>query len=370
MISGGSLAGMNVREIAAPGVSSEPFGTAPDGTAVELYTIVNAMGMRVRAMTYGGTIVSIETPDRDGRMGDVVLGFDSLDAYVAHPNPYFGAIIGRYANRIAGGRFMLKGAVYELATNNGPNHLHGGVRGFDKVVWKGEPLDRGSERGVVLTHVSPDGDEGYPGTLTTRVTYALTDANELAIDYEMATDTLTVANLTNHSYFNLRGSGDVLDHELTVHADFYTPVDTTLIPRGGVAPVQDTPFDFRTPTKVGARIDAPHDQLKRAGGYDHNYVLHSHVDGDPVLAAFVHEPATGRTLEVRTTEPGMQLYTGNFLDGTLRGKGGRIIAHRGGLCLETQHFPNSPNELRFPTTTVKPGEVRRSQTIFTFGHRA
>ena len=359
---------MNDRATAAQ-VTRAPFGTAPDGSAVEVFTIVNAGGTRLRAMTWGGIILSIETRDRDGRLGDVVLGFDTLGGYVANPEPYFGAIVGRYANRIAGGRFMLRGTMHELARNNGPNHLHGGLRGFDKYVWSGEPFTRDGERGVMLTHVSPDGDEGYPGTLTTRVTYTLTDADELVMDYESTTDKLTVVNLTNHSYFNLKGRGDVLDHELTIHADFYTPVDTTLIPRGGVAPVQDTPFDFRVPTRIGARIDAPHEQLVRAGGYDHNFVLHTHADGEPVLAAYAHEPTTGRTLTVRTTEPGVQLYTGNFLHGNVAGKGGVPIVHRGGFCLETQHFPNSPNELRFPTTTLKPGETRRSRTILTFGSR-
>lgn len=361
---------MTVPEMAGTPVLRSPFGTAPDGSAVELFTLVNARGTRLRATNYGGIIVSLETRDRAGQLGDIVLGFDTLDEYVAHPNPYFGAIIGRYANRIAGGRFMLKGVTYTLATNNGPNHLHGGLRGFDKVVWHAATFGGEGERSVALTHVSPDGDEGYPGTLTTRVTYTLTDRDELVIDYEATTDKLTVVNLTNHSYFNLKGSGNVLDHELTIHADYYTPVDTMLIPRGGIAPVQDTPFDFRRPTRIGARIDAPHDQLTRAGGYDHNFVLERHGGDELVLAAHVHEPASGRTLEVRTTEPGVQLYTGNFLDGTLRGKGGVAIPHRGGFCLETQHFPNSPNELRFPTTTLKPGDVKRSRTVFAFGIRA
>ena len=361
---------MTAPRISGATIAREPFGAAPDGTQAELFTLVNAGGTRLRVTNYGGIIVSLETRDREGRLGDIVLGYDTLDEYVAHPNPYFGAIIGRYANRIAGGRFVLKGVEYRLATNNGPNHLHGGVRGFDKVLWEGETFARDGERGIVLTHVSPDGDEGYPGTLTTRVTYTLTDDDELLIDYEATTDRLTVVNLTNHSYFNLKGRGDVLDHELTIHAGYYTPVDTMLIPRGGIAPVQDTPFDFRKPTRIGARIDAPHEQLVRAGGYDHNFVLERHAMDELVLAAYAHEPTTGRTIEARTTEPGVQLYTGNFLDGTLIGKGGAMIPHRGGFCLETQHFPNSPNELRFPTTMLKPGEVKRSRTVFVFGARA
>jgi len=297
-----------------------------------------------------------------------VLGFDTLEEYVAGTQ-YFGAIIGRYANRIAGGKFMLRGVTYRLATNNGPNHLHGGLRGFDRVVWDAETFAREGEAGVVFRYVSPDGEEGYPGTLKVSVTYALTDDDVLVIDYEMESDQPTVANLTQHSYFNLKGAGqgDVLDHVLRVNADFYTPVDPTLIPRGGVAPVLSTPFDFRVPTRIGERVDAPHDQLTRAGGYDHNYVLYHDPSGVLVDAARVVEPTSGRTMEVRTTEPGMQLYTGNFLDGTQRGKSGAVIAHRGGFCLETQHFPNSPNELRFPSTTVMPGVPRRSRTVFAFG---
>ncbi|HEX2778863.1 MAG TPA: aldose epimerase family protein [Gemmatimonadaceae bacterium] len=352
---------------ATTGVTREPFGTTPDGEAVESITLVNASGTRLRAITLGGIITSLETRDRDGRLGDIVLGFDTLDGYLAHPNPYFGAIIGRYANRIAGGRFTLRGVEYRLATNNGANHLHGGLRGFDKIVWRAETFAREGERGVVLRHVSPDGDEGYPGTLHVTVTYTLTDADALVIDYSATTDRLTVVNLTQHSYFNLKGTGDVLDHVVQIDADFYTPVDTMLIPRGGLAPVHDTPFDLRVPTVLGTRIDAPHDQLRRAGGFDHNFVLHRHEAGELVRAARVHETTTGRTLEVRTTEPGVQLYTGNFLDGSFAGKRGVVYPRRGGLCLETQHFPNSPNELRFPTTMLKPGEERRSRTVFAFG---
>lgn len=349
-------------------VARSPFGTLSDGSAVELFTLTNANGIEVRAMTYGGIIVSLRTPDRAGRLDDIVLGYDRLDEYVKNNSPYFGAIIGRYGNRIAKGRFVLDGHAYELATNDGPNHLHGGVNGFNKQVWRGEPFEDGRGVGVTFTRPSPDGEEGYPGRLDVRVTYTLTARNELAIDYEATTDRPTIVNLTQHSYWNLAGQGarDILDHRLRIDADRYTPVDATLIPTGALAPVEGTPFDFRTATAVGARIEQPNEQLTRAHGYDHNWIL-NRKGGAATVAAHVADPSTGRMLDVATTEPGLQFYTGNFLDGTITGKAGRVYRRRYGLCLETQHFPDSPNHSNFPSTVLRPGERYTSRTIFTFG---
>jgi aldose 1-epimerase len=353
------------------GFTRAPFGDV-DGAAVYLYTLTNSHGMEVRAMSYGAIIVSLRVPDRGGVSDDVVLGFDALEGYLAG-HPYFGAIVGRYGNRIAKGRFALDGQTYQLATNNGPNHLHGGVKGFDKVVWEAEPFDRDGQAGVVFTHVSPDGDEGYPGNLNARVTYTLTQANELIVDYSATTSKATPVNLTQHSYFNLAGAGtgDILEHRLTLDADRFTPVDATLIPTGELAPVDGTPFDFRRPTAIGARIGGDHVQLKYGTGYDHNWVLNLPSGGStgPALhhAARLEEPKSGRTLDVATTEPGVQFYTGNFLDGTLTGKSGRVYKQRYGLCLETQHFPDSPNHAAFPSTILRPGERYQSKTVFTFG---
>jgi aldose 1-epimerase len=344
-----------------PGVTRAPFGKMPDGKAVEVFTLTNSNGVEVRAITYGGIITSLRVPDRNGSMGDVVLGFDSLDAYLKG-HPYFGAIVGRYGNRIAGGTFTLDGRTFKLVTNNGPNHLHGGTVGFDKAIWTGEPT---SGAGIEFTHTSPDGDEGYPGTLKARVTYTLTDRNELVVEYHATTDKPTHVNLTQHSYFNLAGSGDILGHELTIHADRYTPVDSTLIPTGELATVAGTPFDFRKPMAIGARINQPHEQLKHGGGYDHNFVLNGKAGARP--AARLTEPKSGRTLDVSTTEPGLQFYSGNFLDGTLKGKGGQVYQKRAGLCLETQHYPDSPNKPKFPSTILRPGQEYRSKTVFTFG---
>ena len=346
-------------------VARTPFDSTPAGQAVELFTLTNPQGIEVRAITYGGIILSLRTPDRDGRLGDIVLGYDSLAGYL-RASPYFGAIIGRYGNRIANGRFTLDGQTYALAANNGPNHLHGGIRGFDKVVWSAEPLETDSAVGVVFTYTSPDGEEGYPGTLRVQVTYTLADDGKLAFDYLATADRATPVNLTQHSYFNLAGSGDVLGHELTIAASDFTPVDATLIPTGAVAPVDGTPFDFRTPTAIGARIAADHPQLANGLGYDHNFVL---TRSGPGLshAARVVEPVTGRTLDISTTEPGIQFYSGNFLDGTLKGKSGRTYPHRSGFCLETQHYPDSPNQPKFPPTVLRPGEEYKSQTVFTFG---
>jgi aldose 1-epimerase len=346
-------------------VSKSSFGSVPGAGAVDLFTLTNANGVEIRATTYGAIITAIRVPDRAGRFADVVLGFDNLDGYLKQ-HPYFGTVVGRYGNRIGGGRFTLNGQTYKLAQNNGPNHLHGGIKGFDKYVWKAEQLPNG--RGVAFSRTSPDGEEGYPGNLAVRVTYTLTDKNELVVDYHATTDKATPVNLTQHSYFNLSGdpSTTILGHELTIDADRYTPVDATLIPTGELAPVQGTPFDFRKPTAIGARIDQPHEQLKFGRGYDHNWVL-NRKGSQPGFAARAVEPRSGRTLEVATTEPGVQFYTGNFLDGTIKGKGGQVYNQRAGFCLETQHFPDSPNKPNFPSSILEPGKEYRTTTVFTFG---
>lgn len=350
-------------------VTQAPFGVLPSGEPVRVFTLTNAKGIELRAIEYGGIIVSLRTPDRTGQLAGIVLGFDELQDYVTS-SPYFGAITGRYANRIANGRFTLDGATYRLAVNNGPNALHGGLKGFDKVLWRGEPGADTLGVRLLLRYTSPDGEEGYPGTLRTSVTYTLTDGNQLVVDYEATTDKPTPVNLTQHSYFNLagEGSGDILGHLLTINADRYTPIDSTLIPTGELAPVSGTPFDFRTRKAIGARIDEPHAQLTNGLGYDHNFVLARRPrDTGLVQAARVVDPRSGRTLDVATTEPGMQFYSGNFLDGSLVGPSGRAYARRSGFCLETQHFPNSPNTPQFPSTILRPGETYRSRTVFTFG---
>jgi len=348
------------------GVTRAAFGKTRDGRAVEIYTLTNANGLEMHVITYGGIITSLKVPDRTGHLDDVVLGFDTLDGYLKDP-PYFGALVGRYGNRIAKGQFTLNGATYKLATNNGPNHLHGGVKGFDKVIWNAVPGDSADGVSVTLTRTSPDGEEGYPGNLQATVRYTLTDKNELAIEYRATTDKATPVNLTQHSYFNLAAdSGDVLGHELTIHASRYTPVDATLIPTGELAPVQGTPFDFQKATAIGARIGADNAQLKNGGGYDHNWVLDRKGPGLQPAARLV-DPKSGRTLEVATTEPGLQFYSGNFLDGSITGKGGRVYKHRTGLCLETQHYPDSPNHPSFPSTILQPGQTYSSKTVFTFG---
>jgi aldose 1-epimerase len=347
-------------------VNKAEFGTTPDGQTVEVYTLTNSQGMEVRAITLGGIITALRVPDREGKLDDVVLGFDSLEGYIKNP-PFLGAIIGRYANRIARGQFTLEGKTHTLAINNRPNHLHGGNKGFDKAVWNAESFKKDDTVGVVFTHRSPDGDEGYPGTLLLRVTYTLTPNNALEVDFEATTDKTTPVNLTQHTYFNLAGDGsrDVLDHVLTIHAGRYTPVDATLTPTGELASVEGTPFDFRMPKTIGERIGANDPQIRYGNGYDHNYVLDRTGDG-LVPAARVEEPMTGRVLEVSTTEPGMQFYTGNFLDGSLTGKSGHVYRQRMGFCLETQHFPDSPNKPAFPSTILKPGETYRSKTVFGF----
>ena len=327
---------------------------------MELYTLTNAKGSEARIMTYGGVVVSLKVPDRSGALGDVVAGFDDLKGYLTPP-PYFGAIIGRYGNRIAAGRFSLGGVTYQLAKNDGANHLHGGVRGFDKRVWSAKPL---SPQSLELSYLSKDGEEGYPGNLSATVTYTLTDANELRIDYSATTDKETVVNLTNHSYFNLAGEGDILGHEVMIHADRFTPVVKGLIPTGELKSVAGTPFDFRTAKAIGKSIDEKDEQLILAGGYDHNWVL-NRTGPDLQTAATVTDPKSGRVMEVLTTEPGLQFYTGNFLDGTLKGKG-RVYTRRSAFCMETQHFPDSPNEPSFPSTVLKPGDTYRTSTVYRF----
>jgi aldose 1-epimerase len=349
------------------GVAREAFGKTGDGLPVEVFTLTDKAGVEIKAISFGAIITSIRVPDRTGALADVALGFDSLDGYLKD-HPFFGAVVGRYGNRIGKASFMLDGKTYKLAANNGPNHLHGGVRGFDKYVWTAEVLKGAT--GVAFTRTSPDGEEGYPGTVQARVSYVLSDANELSIEYRATTDKATPINLTQHTYFNLAGhnAGSIVDHELTIAADRYTPVDATLIPTGELAPVAGTPLDFRQPTRIGARIDDPHQQITFGLGYDHNWVINRKSDGLQ-LAARVFEPKSGRTLEVQTTEPGVQFYTGNFLDGTLRGKGGAVYNRRNGLCLEAQHYPDSPNQPAFPSTIVKPGQTYQSKTLWKFGSR-
>lgn len=351
-----------------PAVKRQPFGTA-DGSPVEIFTLTNKNGIEVKAITYGGIITSIKTPDRTGAIGDIVLGFNSIDPYLAG-HPFFGAIVGRYGNRIAKGRFTIDGVEYKLATNNGPNHLHGGVKGFDKKIWKAEILPaKAGQSGIAFTYTSADGEEGYPGTLDVKVTYTLDDSNQLLVEYDASTTRSTHVNLTQHSYFNLagEGNGDILGHELTIDADRYTPVDATLIPTGVIAPVAGTPFDFRKSTAIGARIDAANEQIKNGQGYDHNWVFTRTSTTGLQRAARVVEPKAGRTLEVSTTEPGMQFYAGNFLDGKLVGKSGKPYGRRSGFCLETQHFPDTPNHKDFPTTLLKPNQRYYTKTAFTFG---
>ena len=332
---------------------------------MEVFTLTNKRGAEARITNYGGALVALKAPDRAGRFADVVLGFDSLEGYRAG-NFYVGGIIGRYANRIARGRFTLGGVEYTLATNNGPNHLHGGVRGFDKVMWAARPLKADDGAALELTYVSPDGEEGYPGELRVRVVYTLTDENGLRIEYEATTDKDTVVNLTAHPYFNLagEGSGDVLEHLLTMDADSFLPLDSTSIPTGELRPVRGTPFDFNAPRAVGAHIEADDEQLKYARGYDHTFVIRGRA-GELRRAARVEESASGRVLEVWTTEPGAHFYTGNYLD-TVAGKSGRPYGPRSGFCVETQHYPDSPNKPDFPSTVLRRGERYATTTVYKF----
>lgn len=340
------------------GIETVEFGTMDDGSEVQLFTLKNANGMEVSITNYGGIVTSVKVPDKNGNIENVVLGFDDLEQYKAG-HPFFGAITGRYANRIAKGRFELNGEVYELATNDGENHLHGGVEGFDKKLWDAEVNDE--ENSVTLSYLSPDGEEGYPGNLDVDVTYTLTDDNELRIDYHATTDKPTVVNLTNHSYFNLSGdpSQGILDHVLTINADRYTPVDEGLIPTGELRSVEGTPFDFTEPERVGARIDSI------PPGYDHNYVLNNPDSGIQKIATVEHEES-GRIMEVYTDQPGVQLYTGNFLDGSLTDRQGNPIEQYAALCLETQTFPDSPNKPSFPSPVLNPDETYETTTIYQF----
>ncbi len=340
-------------------VKKEPFGRTPDGQAVEIYTLSNAAGLTARIMTYGATVVSLTTPDKF----DVVLGFDSLQGYLQE-QPYMGAIVGRYGNRIAKGEFQLNGKSYRLAVNNGPNALHGGLRGFDKRVWKAEA----KADAVQFAYSSAAGEEGYPGKLDVTVTYTITPANELRIEYHALASEDTVANLTNHAYFNLSGEPTILDHLLRIDADRFTPVDASLIPTGELRDVTGTPFDFRKPTAVGARIDAKDQQIQFGGGYDHNWVLNGSA-GTLRKVIEAHSPLSGRVLTISTTEPGVQFYTGNFLDGKLTGKGARKYIRRAAFCFETQHYPDSPNKPNFPSTVVKKGVPMRSTTVWEISKR-
>lgn len=354
-------------------IASEPWGSV-DGRSVVLFTLDNGRGLRVRVTNYGGIIVAIECPDRNGRVADIALGHDRLADYLAG-HPYFGSLIGRYGNRIARGRFVLDGVEYKLATHNEPGGipcaLHGGLKGFDKVVWSAEPVRRNGDVGVRLRYTSRDGEEGYPGNLQVTVHYWLGADNSLRITYEATADKATPVNLTQHSYFNLAGhaAGPILDHVLSIAADRFTPVDKGLIPTGELRPVEGTPFDFRQPTRIGERIEQPDEQLQFGGGYDHNWALNGPA-GTLRVVATVYEPTSGRVMEVLTTEPGLQFYSGNFLDGSNVGKGGHPYAHRAGFCLETQHFPDSPNKPQFPSTILRPGHTYRSETVYRFSTRA
>jgi aldose 1-epimerase len=347
-------------------ITKASFGTMPDGSVVEVYTLRNAGGMEARICTYGGIVVSLTAPDRTGKFGDIVLGYDNLDGYRTN-SPYFGALIGRYGNRIGGAKFTLEGKTYTLAANNGPNTLHGGLKGFDKVVWTAKPLAGSSGPALQLTYVSKDGEEGFPGTLSVTAVYTLADQNELRLNFTATTDKPTVCNLTHHSYFNLRGQGDgdILGHEVYINSDKTTPVNKELITTGEYAPVEGTPFDFRKPTAIGARINDPDSQLQFGPGYDHNWVINKPM-GQLGLQARVHEPTSGRVMEVWSDEPGLQFYAGNFLDGTIKGKGGKVYQRRTGFCMEPQHYPDSPNKPMFPTTELKPGETFKNTIIYKF----
>jgi aldose 1-epimerase len=341
-------------------IQQDVFGTMPDGTEVLLFTLTNSQGLKAKIISYGAILVAFEVPDKNGNLEDITLGYGSLEGYL-ETTPYFGAVVGRYGNRIANGKFSLQGQEYTLATNNGENHLHGGTKGFDKVVWEAEAIKEERAVGVKLNYLSPDGEEGYPGNLACTMVYTLTEDNELKFSYEATTDKATPVNLTQHSYWSLAGQGtsDILGHELMLNADKYTPVDEGLIPTGELRAVSDTPFDFTTPHTIGARIaDVP-------GGYDHNFVLRG--GGESLeLAARVYEPGSGRVMEIFTDQPGIQFYAGNFLDGTITGKAGKVYHKHYGFCLETQHFPDSPNRAAFPSTILEPGETYRTRTVHKF----
>lgn len=345
-------------------ITNEPFGQTQEQQSVDLYTLTNDHGITAQIMTCGGVLVALHTPDRTGASGDIVLGFDTFADYQER-SPFFGCITGRYANRIANGQFVLDGVTYPLATNNGPNHLHGGLRGFDKVIWQAETARTADAVALHLRYHSQDGEEGYPGALDVTVSYTLTNQNELRIDYRATTDKPTILNLTNHTYFNLAGQGKILDHVMQIDADELTPVNAALIPTGELAAVTGTPFDFRTPTPIGARIAQDDQQMRYGGGYDHNWVL-NHPEQGLRHVITVTDPRSGRCLDVATSQPGVQFYTANMMPDVLPGKGGQIYSKRSGFCLETQHFPDSPNQPHFPTTVLRPGEQYHETTVFTF----
>ena len=356
----------SIKEIGAMGVSSRPYGATADGKKVELFTLTNARGHVMRVTNYGGIITSLDVPDRAGKVADVVLGFDTLDGYLGK-SPYFGAIVGRYGNRIAGGKFTLDGQTCTLAQNNGPNCLHGGLKGFDKVIWQAEARLTPQGPALQLSYVSADGEEGFPGELTARVVYTLTNRDELRVEYSATTTKPTVVNLTQHSYFNLAGagSGDILGHQLQIFADSFTPIDSVFIPTG-IRSVAGTPMDFRQPHAIGERIGAADEQLRNGLGYDHNFVLRTAGSAEFSRAVRVAEPKSGRVMEIWTTEPGIQFYSGNFLDSTNVGKGGKVYHKNYGFCLETQHYPDSPNHPAFPSCVLRPGQILRSVTEFRF----
>ncbi len=361
-----ALAGCASHLYTSHDIQEEPFGTA-DGQPVSLWILRNAHGAEARICNYGGIVVSLKVPDRNGAFGDVVLGYDKLDDYVKN-SPFFGALIGRYGNRIARGKFTLDDVTYTLATNNYPNALHGGPKGFDKRVWQGRAFDGPAGPSLVLNYLSKHLEEGYPGNLIVKAVYTLTDDNELRLDYTATTDQDTVINLTQHSYFNLAGRGTILGHEVMIPADRFTPVDSTLIPTGELRPVAGTPFDFREPTAIGARINQDDEQLKFGGGYDHNWVINK-PPGQFGLMARVYEPTTGRVMEVWSTDPGLQFYSGNFLDGTITGKGGWVYQFRDAFCMEPQHFPDSPNHPKFPSVVLKPGQTYHNTILYRFAVR-
>jgi aldose 1-epimerase len=354
-----------------PTIGKSPFGTV-DGKAVELYTLTNSKGVEMKVTNYGGIVTSLKVPDKAGQMGDIVLGFNDVEGYCSpvflKANPYFGAIIGRYGNRIGGAKFTLDGKECTLAANNGPNNLHGGPMGFHKQIWDAKEIKGKTSAGIEFTYISKDGEEGFPGTMTTKVTYTLTNNNEFRIDYKATTDKPTICNLTHHSYFNLsgEGSGDILGTEIKLNCSKYTPVDSTLITTGEIVDVKGTPFDFRKSTVIGARVNDSNEQLKFGKGYDHNWVIDRKGQKGLVLAATAYDPTSGRSMDVLTTEPGIQMYVGNFLDGTLVGKAGKPYNFRSGFCLETQHYPDSPNKPKWPSVTLRPGKTYKTTTVYKF----
>ncbi len=348
-------------------ITRRAFGVTNEGATIDCYTLTNSQNLTAEILTYGGTLMALRVPDRNGELDDVLLGFETLAPYLGE-HPYFGVLVGRYANRIAGGRFELNGVAYQLARNNGPNHLHGGPNGFHRQIWKAQERAADDEPSLELTYLSRDGEEGYPGNLAVTVIYTLTEENEVRIDYTATTDADTVVNLTNHAYFNLAGTGTILDHELQLFASRFLPTDATSIPLGELRAVQGTPMDFTSPTAIGARIASDDEQIRHGQGYDHNWVLDK-GDGVLGLAARLYERSTGRLMEVSTTQPGVQFYSGNLLDGSLTGKGGHNYVKYNGLCLETQHFPDSPNQPQFPSTVLRAGERFHQTTIYSFATR-